>query len=116
MEEGESRNILSGIIPRIKLGNGKFTDEPSVILRETKEYYKKLYKRNVNDSVEDCDLQAYLPFSNIIKLSDIESNSSEGPITLKEAEETVDKMKSNDSTGSDGFTLEFFKVFLEKYW
>lgn len=31
VEEGESKNILSGIIPRIKLENGKFTDEPSVI-------------------------------------------------------------------------------------
>lgn len=77
-------------------------------LSKTKEYYKKLYKRNVEDSVEDCDLQEYLPFSDIIKLSDIESNSLEGHITLKKAEDTVDRMKSNDSTGSDGFTLEFF--------
>lgn len=107
----ESRNILSGIIPRIKLENGQFTDKQSVILRETKEYYKKLYKRNVDDSVEDCDLQKYLPSLNIMKLSDGESNSLEGTITLKEAEETLDRMKSNDSPGSDGFTLEFFNVF-----
>lgn len=110
VEEKESRNNLSGIIPRIKLQNGQFTDEQSVILRESRDYYRKMY-RNVDDSLKDCNLQEYLPFSNIKKLSDENSRSLEGPITLKEAEKTLVRMKSDESPGSDGFTLRFFTDF-----
>lgn len=110
VEEGESWNNLSGIIPRIKLQNGQFTDEQSVILRESRDYYRKLY-RNVDDSLKDCNLQEYLPFSNIKKLSDENSRSLEGHITLREAEETLVRMKSDESPGSDGFTLRFFTDF-----
>lgn len=112
VEEKESRNNLSGIIPRIKLQNGQFTDEQSVILRESRDYYRKLY-RNVDDSLKDCNLQEYLPFSNIKKLSDENPRSLEGPITLKEAKDTLDRMKSDESPGSDGFTLRFFTDFWE---
>lgn len=109
VEEGESWNNLSGIIPRIKLQNGQFTDEQSVILRESRDYYRKLY-RNVDDSLKDCNLQEYLPFSNIEILFDEDSRSSYH-ITLGEAEKTLVRMKSDESPGSDGFTLRFFTDF-----
>lgn len=112
-EEEESRNISSGIIPRIKLENGRFIDKQSDILRETKENYKKLYDRKGYASVEDRDRQENLPFSNIKKLADKDSSSLEGPITLEQATETLNRLKSNRLPGSDGFTLQFFKDFWE---
>lgn len=114
-EEGESRNILSGIIPRIKLENGQFIYEQSVVLEKTKEYYKELYS-NVDNSVEDEDsLKKYFSFPNEKKLSDEDKSSLDAyvPITWKDAKETLDRMKSNDTPGSDGFTLQFFSVFGE---
>lgn len=110
LEEEESRNVFSRTIPRIKLQNGKFIYKQSSILKKIKESCEQLY-RNGDDSVEDCNLQEYLPFSDIKKLSKQESRSLNGHITLEEAKETLDRMKSNDSPGSDGFTSEFFKVF-----
>lgn len=112
-EEEESRNISSGIIPRIKLENGRFIDKQSDILSETKENYKKLYDRKGYASVEDRDRQENLPFSNIKKLADKDSSSLEGPITLEQATETLNRLKSNRLPGSDGFTLQFFKDFWE---
>lgn len=53
-KEGESRIILSRIIPRIKLENCHFICEQSDVLQKTKEYYEKLY-RKVDNSVEDED-------------------------------------------------------------
>lgn len=114
VEERELGNVLSGIIPRIKLENN-YIYEQSVVLKKTKEYYEDLYS-NVDNSVEDEDkLKKYFSFPNEKKLSDEDSSSLNKyvPITCKEAEETLNRMKSNDSPGSDGFTLKFFKVFWE---
>lgn len=117
MEEGESRNMLSGIISRIKLESGQFTDKQSDILREAREYYKKLYSF-VDDSLKDCDLHEYLPFLKIIKLSDEESISESltRPITSEEAKKkkTLYRMKSDESPSSDGFTSKIFKSFFGK--
>ena len=38
----------------------------------------------------------------------------EGNITYKEASEALKSMKNNRSPGSDGFSADFFKVFLGK--
>jgi hypothetical protein len=61
-------------------------------------------------------LQNELANYDIPTLSERESESIEGEITLIEASNTLRKMKSNKSLGSDGFSSEFFKVFLEIYW
>lgn len=105
VEEGELRSILSGIIPCIKLEND-FIYEQSVILEKTKEYYEELYGYEYNK--DEDNLKKYFSFPNESSLD------AYVPITLEEAKETLDRMKSNDSPGSDGFTLEFFKVFWEK--
>lgn len=86
MREGESRNISSGIIPRIKLNND-FIDEQSAILNKTKKYYEKLYS-NVGNSVADEDnLKKYFSFPNERKLSDKDKSllDKNGPITLEKA-------------------------------
>lgn len=111
VKELESRNILSGIIPRLKLENGIFIYKQSNILKKAKKYFEIFYE---NDSIEVVNLQVYLPFSNIRKLSDEESSSLEGLITLKEAKETLDRMKSDESPGSDGLTVDFFQFFWPK--
>lgn len=118
VKEGESGNILSRIIPCIKLKNGHFISEQSDVLQKTKEYYEKLY-RKVDNSVEDEDnLQKYFSKEEEKDVADDEDEYSSSlelvPMTFKEeAKETMDRMISTGSPGSDGFTLEFFKFFWE---
>lgn len=110
VEEGELRSILRGIIPCIKLEND-FIYEQSAVLKKTKEYYEERYCYEYNSAK---NLEKYFSFLNEKKLSDKDKHSLDGYITWTDAKETLDRMKSNDSPGSDGFTLEFFKVFWEK--
>ena len=72
-----------------------------------------MYSSREHD-IEDIDLNAELDFTDIKKLSDEESEKLEGTISLKEASQTLFKMKSNKSPGSDGFTSDFLKVFEKK--
>ena len=44
-------------------------------------------------------------------LSQEESDSLEGPITLQEALSSIKQMKNDKSPGSGGFTAEFFQFF-----
>ena len=60
--------------------------------------------------IEDVDLDNILK-PETPKLTEAESDSIEGQITLKEAGETLYKMNNNKSPGTSGFTVEFFKFF-----
>ncbi|XP_062588418.1 uncharacterized protein LOC134250082, partial [Saccostrea cucullata] len=106
----ESRNFLNKIIPRVELDNGDIIYNQFDILKETKHFYQKLYG-NIDDSIQNVNLEEEDKYPDIVKLSEEESKSIEGHITLEEAGETLYKMKSNKSPGSDGFTSEFLKMF-----
>ena len=107
----ESRNFTSKIIPQLELGNGDKIYDQSQILIETKNFYENLYKCNLNSVDFDLENELSCDTCSIPKLSEIESESLEGEITFTEASNTLLKMKSNKSPGSDGFSAEFFKVF-----
>ena len=49
--------------------------------------------------------------TNMMKITEEESNSIEGLLTYKEITDTLCKMKHYKSPGISGFTAEFFKVF-----
>ncbi|KAK3093924.1 hypothetical protein FSP39_021885 [Pinctada imbricata] len=109
----ESRNFTNKLIPKIEEDNGNIISEQHEILEATKKFYENLYSSREHD-IEDIDLNAQLNFNDIKKLTEEESEKLEGTISLKEASQTLFKMKSNKSPGSDGFTAEFFKVFWKK--
>ena len=106
----ESRNFLNKVIPRIEKENGDTISNQFDILKETKNYFKNLY-RNIDDTIQNVNLEKEISDSGVYKLSDEESSLLEGCITIEEAGKILYKMKSNKSPGSDGFTSEFFKVF-----
>ena len=105
----ESRNFTNKIIPRLECNDGTVIYEQSEILKETKSFYEQLYKKSSVNTITDLHDELYN--ENIPKLSNLESESLEGNITIKEASNTLFKMKSNKSPGSDGFSAEFFKMF-----
>ena len=81
-----------------------------------------MYKNKDED--KGCSLKDIvegLKGASIRKLTEEEKDNLEGEIGSFEAGEILKKMKNNKSPGSDGFTSEFLKFFLERsesfcYW
>ena len=79
------------------------------IENEVLNFYTKLYSSKESE-IEDVKLENVLN-DDTPKLSDEQSGSLEGEITLEEALQTLKNMKNNKSPGSSGFNVEFFKFF-----
>ena len=105
----ESRNYHSKLITKLETDQGNIITDQKDILKETKNFYKKLYSKKprpqLNNIFEKLDT---LQFNT---LSDSEAAEIEGKITYDEALQFLKKMKNDKSPGSDGFTTEFFKFF-----
>ena len=108
----EKHNYISKIICKIEKEDGTIICEQEEVLLETKNFYENLYKSKDN-TLEDIDLENYMRDTNMMKITEEESNSIEGLLTYKEITDTLRKMKHDKSPGISGFTAEFFKVFLE---
>ena len=109
----ENRHYQEKIIPRLIKGNGEEVTEIKDILEEQKEFYKQLYtSRKPNISREDEE--TFFPQGeDVRKLSNEESQTMEGELTIKECYEILKSMKKNKSPGQDGFTTEFYMHFWE---
>ena len=109
----ETHNYLSKIVPKLETSDGKILTDQHEILKESENFYKKLYS-NKDDTLSEINLREYLQNINLPKLTDNESNQLEGQITLSELSIALQNMKNNKSPGTDGFSSEFFKVFWKK--
>ena len=103
----ENRNYTSKIMKSIITNTGEETFDTDTIVHNVKTFYENLYSFKHSDNV---DLNEKLN-TNTPKLSEEESVSLEGKITLDEAAQALSKMKNMKSPGSDGFTSEFYKFF-----
>ena len=70
-----------------------------------------MYKKN--DNILNLNLDDILQPYNVPKLDEPAAELLEGPIKDTEIIEVLKNMKNNKSPGSDGYTAEFFKNFLE---
>ena len=105
----ENRNFVSKRMSSIIDNEGNEVTESDEINREVQKFYTNLYSSREGD-IENVDLNVRLKVETP-KLTDEEAIAIEGPITIKEAGETLKKMQNNKSPGSTGFTSEFFKFF-----
>lgn len=110
----ENRHYTNKIIPKliIEEENLKEITNQREILNEIESFYKNLY--NKNDENFDYNLNEILTNIEIKTLNNKQRDSLEGEISFKEATTVVKNMANNKSPGSDGFTTEFYKVFLEQ--
>ena len=76
-------------------------------MKETKDFYEKLYESRVKDVV-DVDLHTMVEAPT---LSSEEKESLEGLISEEEALAVLKRMNNQKSLGSDGFTTEFYMFF-----
>ena len=109
----ETHNFINKTIYKLETDNGNIISDQQLILDEIENFYKKLYSEN-ESTYKNYDISEFLDHVQAPSLSDKESNDIEGLVTYNEAYETLQKMKSNKSPGSDGFTTEFFKCFWSK--
>ena len=109
----EKHNYVSKIICNLELEDGSNIIDQDEILKETKNFYEKLYKSR-DDTLEDIDLDEYMKENEVLKLSNEQAGSIEGLLTFKEISNTLFQMKSDKSPGISGITAEFLKVFWKK--
>ena len=93
------------LISRLAINNSISTNQKEIIT-EIQSFYKRLYnKREINGS-------KYNFFDESInKLSDTDQTKCEGLITEAECISALKLMKNQKSPGSDGITVEFYKLF-----
>ena len=106
----ESHNYASKIIPKIQKDNGEIITEQNQILKETGQYYEKLYSSK-EDSLIDINLNDSLSGHTIPKLNQNESDKLEGLFTLSELSTALKTLKNNCSSGTDGFPCVFLRYF-----
>ena len=108
----EKHNYVSKIIGQLEKDNGTILTEQQEILKETENFYRKLYE-NKDGKLEknDIPVEQYRNDSNMTKLKNEEANTIEGLLTYKEISDILYNMKHDKSPGLSGFSAEFFKVF-----
>ena len=102
----EKRHFISKSLPKLIDKYDKVLTNQEDIVREVKTFYEKLYNSR---EVENKDLRNII--THVPCLTQDEGKDLEGEITLEEATQALKIMANNKSPGTDGFTVEFFKVF-----
>ena len=100
----EKRHFVQKAMCFIQKDDGDIIHDSNLITQEVKTFYENLYASRENNIVH-CNIDNI----NTPTLSQEESDSLEGPITLQEALSSIKQMKNDKSPGSDGFTAEFNK-------
>ena len=107
----EKQKYTSKVVNKVRTSNRMITNQQD-ILKELKSFYKNLLqsKRNKDQAVNKNPI---LDDSNIKKLSRMEQTKCEGLISENEIKKVLINMKNGKSPGTDGYTAEFYKFFLE---
>ena len=96
-------------ISRLERVDGSFTSDQKEILAECRQFYKKLYCKNV--TVDPDNFPEFYNNTDLPKLSEQQKNSCEGMLTEEELLCTLKTFSKNKSPGLDVLTAEFFLTF-----
>ena len=101
----ESKHTINKTITELETEKGKITSQPEILL-EVKKFYENLYKKKTIKNQTDYD-----PNCVPKKISDLDKEKLEGPITKEELDKALGNSKNNKSPGLDGYSPEFHKYF-----
>jgi len=104
----EKRNYNQLCINQLDLGSYRTTN-PVEIQTELHRYYSQLVKSQKPD-LNDPDIQAFFSGPNIPRLDSESAALLDEPITLEECQQALAAMKQDKTPGSDGLTVEFYKL------
>ncbi len=108
----ENKNYTDKIIQKLILDDKTEITKVKDILEAQKNFYQTLYKTRdpvINNEQERLFLDKDNPFHKF--LSNEAKVSCDRELNVAEITESMKKMKSNKSPGSDGFTVEFYRCF-----
>ena len=75
-----------------------------------KSFYSKLYQRQQTNQ-NNAEAKRFLDNPSIAKLSEEQSTSCEGKITIEECEKTLGSFQKGKTPGNDEIPIEFYKTF-----
>lgn len=102
----EKRHFISKQMFKLIDKNGEEIHKTNEMVKETKEFYEKLYKKKTVSEVNIENIVTDLP-----KLDEEKAKTLEGPILLEEAALALKNIKNDKSPGTDGMTVNFLKFF-----
>jgi glutamyl-tRNA reductase len=94
-------------ISKIRIAKGKITMNTMEIQEIIRDYFESPYS-NKFENLEEMD--RFLETYNHPKLNQEDINHLNRSITQKEIEAAIKSLPKNKSSGSDGFTAEFYHV------
>ena len=90
--------------------------DPFNILSEEKRFYQKLYSASKNNNADNLQAtELFLNNLNIPRLTEQQTLSCKGKITLEECAKVLESFQNNKAPppplGNDGIPVEFYKAF-----
>ena len=108
----EKRNHRKKHITSLKNEDGSVLRNAKQIHEEEESFFKDIYKSK-NISLEMNDSKQFFDSSDLKTLNNEEAERCEGLLTIKECANALNKFQNNKTPGSDGFTIEFYRLFWE---
>ena len=106
----EKSNYNKKTISELRLQDDSTTKNKKVILDQIETCYKNLYTTDYTFSSEEFN--SFTQNLEIPKLSDEDRDNLEGLLTYDECKKVLETFQNDKVPGEDGFTVEFYKVFL----
>ena len=107
----EKRNHRKKHITALKNEDGSILRNAKQILAEEENFFKNIYKSKNISLDETNDSVHFFDSPNLKTLNNEESGCCEGLLTIKECADALNKFQNNKTPGSDGLTIEFYRLF-----
>ncbi|XP_078521667.1 uncharacterized protein LOC144790897 [Lissotriton helveticus] len=101
--------IQKNTITSLLDGNGTPNSDPTKIVNIFKDFYEKLYARNVH--VDSEKMKKYLSNCTLPTPTTAERESLNEPISESEVVSAIKSLKKGKAPGPDGYTAPFYKTF-----
>ena len=100
------------IMEQVKDENGQILTDQRDIQNRQRHYFENLYKRKINEDGMETKIDTFMQdCDNVPYLTADEKNSLEAPLTEHELLKGLKELNNGSAPGSDGLTVEFFKMF-----
>ena len=107
----EKRNHRKKHITALKNEDGSILRNAKQILTKEENFFKNIYKSKNILLVETNDSVHFFDSPNLNTLNNEEAGRCEGLLTIKECADALIKYQNNKTPGSDGLTIEFYRLF-----
>jgi hypothetical protein len=96
--------------------NGTTHTDPKDIMNHTKQFYQALHKQENTHTPEETNIaeKYFLKHNEIPTVDEEGQNVLNTPLTIEEVIQAIKLLPNNKSPGSDGLTIEFYKMFWPK--